>query len=87
MNVRADDHFEFEESAGAYVLRALGDDETRAFEAHMEGCERCRDDVARLRVAADALPASAPPVAPPPELKERIMSIVRSEAELLQAAG
>jgi anti-sigma-K factor RskA len=26
-------------------------------------------------------------VAPPPELKERIMSVVRSEAELLQAAG
>jgi anti-sigma-K factor RskA len=87
MNVQTDDHFAHEESAGAYVLRALGDEETRAFEAHLESCERCRDDVARLRVAADALPASAPPVAPPPELKERIMSIVRSEAELLQAAG
>jgi anti-sigma-K factor RskA len=87
MNASHDDHLSYEESAGAYVLDALTEEETRDFEAHLEGCTRCRHDVAELRIAAEALPASAPPVAPPPELKERIMSIVRSEAELLQAAG
>lgn len=87
MNASHDDHLSYEESAGAYVLDALTDEETRAFEAHLEGCMRCRADVADLRLAAEALPASAPPVPPPPELKERIMSIVRAEAELLQAAG
>jgi hypothetical protein len=40
-----------------------------------------------LQVAADALPVSVPLVSPPAALKERIMSVVRSEAELLAAAG
>jgi len=87
MNAEARDHVFYEESAGAYVLSALSDEETRVFEAHLEDCPRCRQDVAELRVGAEALPASAPPVPPPPELKERIMSIVRAEAQLLQAAG
>jgi hypothetical protein len=43
--------------------------------------------VEELRVAADALPVSVAPVAPPPALKMRIMAVVESEAELLAAAG
>ena len=39
------------------------------FEAHLAGCAACREEVEQLRVAADALPASPPPIAPPPELK------------------
>ena len=34
------------------------DDEQRAFELHMEQCPECRDEVERLRPAADALPRS-----------------------------
>ena len=34
-----------------------------------------------------ALPASAPPVSPPPALKGRVMEIVEREAALLHAAG
>ena len=33
------------------------------------------------------LPVAVPPVSPPKELKSRVMSVVESEAELLQAAG
>lgn len=65
---------------GAYLLGSQTHDEARAFEAHVPGCERCQQDVARLRMAADALGASVPPVAPPPELKQRVMAVVRSEA-------
>jgi anti-sigma-K factor RskA len=83
----AADHREWRETAGAYVLDALPADERAAFEAHLAGCAACREDVEQLRVAADALPASAPPVAPPPELKARIMAVVESEAALLAAAG
>jgi anti-sigma-K factor RskA len=75
------------DSAAAYVLRALPDDEYERFSSHLEGCADCRRDVADLRVAADALPLAAVQVAPPPELKDRIMAVVRSEAELLSAAG
>jgi pyruvate/2-oxoglutarate dehydrogenase complex dihydrolipoamide acyltransferase (E2) component len=38
-------------------------------------------------MVADTLPLAAPQLAPPPELKERIMSAVRAEAAVLAAAG
>lgn len=72
---------------GAWLLGALPDDEAQAFAAHLEECPVCRQDVASLRVAADALPASAPSLAAPPELKARILAAVEPEAELLVAAG
>lgn len=81
------DHQEYVESRGAYLLGALTDEEYRGFEAHLEGCADCRREVAALRVAVDALPASAPRVEAPPELKQGIMAIVESEAELLRASG
>ena len=75
------------EDAGSYVLRALPDDEYERFEAHLATCEECRREVADLQVAADTLPLAAVQVGPPPELRDRIMTVVRSEAELLGAAG
>jgi anti-sigma-K factor RskA len=68
------------DAAGAWVLGALSEEETFGFEAHLEVCASCREEVTRLRVAADALPLAAPPVAPPPELKSRLMAIVEAEA-------
>jgi anti-sigma-K factor RskA len=81
------DHEAWADSGAPYLLGALDADERAAYEAHLGGCDACREEVERLRVAADALPASPPQVAPPPELKDRIMAIVNAEAELLQAAG
>jgi anti-sigma-K factor RskA len=74
------------DDVGSYVLRALPDDEYERFEAHLATCEACRRDVADLQVAADTLPLAAVQVGPPPELRDRIMAVVRSEAELLGAA-
>jgi anti-sigma-K factor RskA len=74
------------DDAGSYVLHALPDDEYERFEAHLATCEDCRREVAELQVAADTLPLAAVQVSPPPELRDRIMTIVRSEAELLGAA-
>ena len=75
------------DNAGPWVLRALAADDARAFAEHLRGCDECSREVAGLQVVADALPMAAPQVAPPPELKGRIMDVVRSEAELLRAAG
>ena len=75
------------DDVGSYVLRALPEDEHERFEAHLATCEECRRDVAELQVVADTLPLAAAQVAPPPELRDRIMATVRSEAELLGAAG
>jgi anti-sigma-K factor RskA len=65
---------------GAYVLGALHDDEHRAFEQHLAGCEACRREVAELGMAAAMLPLAADQVAPPDALRERIMVTVRREA-------
>jgi anti-sigma-K factor RskA len=75
------------DDAGTYVLRAMPEAEHEAFVAHLAGCAACRDEVARLQVAVDALPLSAAQVSPPPELRERLMAVVRAEADLLRAAG
>ena len=81
------EHDRWADAAGAYLLAAMPEHERAAFEEHLAVCGVCRDDVDELRVASDALPGSAPQVEPPPELRDRIMSIVRREAELLAAAG
>ena len=75
------------DNAGSYVLHALPDDEYERFVTHLDGCEQCRREVADLQMAADTLPLAADQIAPPPELKDRIMAVVNAEAELLVAAG
>jgi anti-sigma factor RsiW len=75
------------DDVGAWVLGALPRGEEERFAAHLPGCEACRREVAELQMVADTLPLAAVQVAPPPELKERIMSVVRAEAEVLAAAG
>lgn len=78
------DHFE---DVGAYLLGALDPAEHEAFEHALETDELLRAEVDRLRIAVDALPASAVQFEPPPGLKGRIMAVVEAEAELLQSAA
>ncbi|HEY7619062.1 MAG TPA: anti-sigma factor [Solirubrobacteraceae bacterium] len=75
------------ENVGSYVLHALPDDEYERFVSHLESCDDCQREVADLKMAADTLPLAADQLAPPPELKDRIMAVVHAEAELLGAAG
>lgn len=78
MTTRA--HEEYEENIGAYLLGALTDLEAEVFERHLMGCESCRAEVERLRLAADVLPRSVTPMRAPPELKASLMEIVNEEA-------
>jgi anti-sigma factor RsiW len=75
------------DTVAAFLLGALSDAELRDFRAHMASCAHCREDVASLRLVADALPLAVPPVAPPPQLRDRLMATVRAEADVLSAAG
>jgi anti-sigma factor RsiW len=75
------------EDVGAWVLGALPRAEAERFAAHLPGCAVCRREVAELQIVADTLPLVADQVAPPPELKLRIMSAVRAEADVLEATG
>jgi anti-sigma-K factor RskA len=81
------DHERWADAAGSYVLGALPEDERSGYEAHLETCPSCRSEVEELRVAAEALPVSPPPMLPPPALKLRIMAEVEREAALLASAG
>jgi hypothetical protein len=72
-------------NAAPYVLGSLDDQD--GFSTHLLDCEQCRADVAQLQPAADTLAAAVPAMAAPDHLRERIMSTVRAEAELLRAAG
>src|SRR5215211_2217635 len=80
-------HEHWQDATGAYVLGALDEVERAAFEEHLAGCPACREEVDQLLPAAQALPISVDPVAPPLALKTRIMAEVEREASLLAAAG
>ena len=76
------------DEAAAWVLGALDDDGGRArSSAAWRRRAAVRKEVGELQEAADALPFAVPPVGPPPELRDRIMAVVESEAELLHATG
>ena len=74
------DHEEYQESIGAYLLGALPELEAEVFERHVMGCAACREELERLRPAAEALPRAVPQLAAPPGLKEAIMADVRGPA-------
>lgn len=73
--------------AAAYVLGALPDGEGEAYARHLVTCARCEHEVQELQFVADVLPATAVPLEAPAALKDRVMSVVRAESELLRAAG
>jgi anti-sigma-K factor RskA len=83
--VSSQEHDRYELDVGAYLLGALDELETKAFERHLVTCARCLEDVERLRAAANALPRSVTPLTPPPTLKRSLMDVVHEEAR--EAAG
>jgi anti-sigma-K factor RskA len=67
--------------AGAWVLGALDGPAAEAYAEHLRTCAACRAEVERLQVPADVLALATEQVAPPPELKDRIMREVEAEAQ------
>jgi hypothetical protein len=68
------------ELSALYALDVLDRDERDRFEAHLEGCERCRDELGGLRDAASALAFVEGP-GPPAELRARILDAARAEPQ------
>lgn len=73
-------HDRWEGEAAAYALGALEGGELHRFEEHLAGCGQCQEQLAMMQRTAEALPAAAPVRAAPPELKGRVMGVVREEA-------
>jgi anti-sigma-K factor RskA len=67
-------HEAFAEAAAAYALGALDASDRAGFEAHLATCASCRADVEAYRQVSGALGASVAPVAPPLDLKARVLA-------------
>jgi hypothetical protein len=78
-------HCQESADAAAYVLGAL--DEPESYREHLASCTVCQAEVARLQPVVDTLPAAVRPQRAPEDLRRRVLSVVRAEAELLRAAG
>ena len=79
-------HERHADDAGAYVLGALPELEVQAFERHVMACAVCREEVERLRAAADALPRSPEQFAAPATLKRSLLETVQREVRERAAA-
>jgi hypothetical protein len=64
----------------AYSLGAVDPREAAAVEAHAPSCARCTRELEALAPAVAVLGESVEQLEPPPELRERVLSIVREEA-------
>lgn len=73
------EHEDIRELTAAYAVDALDPDDARAVEEHLRHCEDCRRELAELRDAAASLAYAAPPAAPPPRLRERVVEAARRE--------
>lgn len=79
------DQHDWTDHAASYALGALDADDRRAFEAHLAGCALCRDDVAHYADAAYQLASAVPVLAPPPALRERILTSARAARPIASA--
>ncbi len=71
---------EIEELSGAYVLDAVTPEEREAVEAHIAQCPDCVKLIGEMQATLDLLPLSVSQVAPPPQLKGRILAAVQASA-------
>lgn len=75
------------DDAASYVLYAMSDAECETFQAHLGRCAACSAKIAELQFVGDALLSGVPQLTAPPPVRDRVMSIVRAESELLLSAG
>ncbi|MGN6216830.1 MAG: anti-sigma factor domain-containing protein [Solirubrobacterales bacterium] len=75
----ASDHSRWSEDLAAYALAALEPEEAAALERHLEGCERCREELRWLAPAVRSLPEAVARQEPPPRLRESLMAEVRAD--------
>jgi anti-sigma-K factor RskA len=66
-------HEWFVEHRVDYVTRTLDPDDQRTFTAHLAQCDECRGEVGRIEADLAWLPMGAPPAAPRPGLRRRIV--------------
>lgn len=74
------DHKRWGEDLAAYMLGALEPGEAAEFERHLDGCERCREEMGWLEPAVRSLPESVERQEPPKQLRQALMAEVYADA-------
>jgi anti-sigma factor ChrR (cupin superfamily) len=69
------------EFASSYALGALPAEESAAYEAHLQGCEVCRAEVASFREVTGAIGSTADPEIPRGQLRERLMTSISTAVQ------
>jgi len=80
-------HPNHEEDFDLYALGALEGDEKQAIETHVAACAQCGRKLAEARGRIALLALAAPPVSPPPGVKEQLLRRIHSEDAGSVAAG
>jgi anti-sigma-K factor RskA len=62
------------ELTAAYALDALDERDAAEYEAHLAGCDRCRDELVAFRETASSLAYAVAAPEPPPDLRDRIVA-------------
>jgi anti-sigma-K factor RskA len=78
--MNANDHDHRLEEAAAFALGVIDPERADDFKEHLEGCERCQEELRWLAPAVQALPEAVEQQTPPPALKQRLMAEVRADA-------
>ena len=74
-------HEEWEEIAAGHALGALEPEDEQRFEVHLRTCAECRQVIAETNDAMAELAASTEQLAPPPELKARLLAAIHEDAD------
>jgi anti-sigma factor RsiW len=69
------------ELTAGYALDALDPEERRAFEEHLEGCDRCREELSAFWEVTGSLALAATGPAPSDALRDRILASTRAEPQ------
>jgi anti-sigma-K factor RskA len=77
-------HEELRDLIPAYALDALEPEAARAVEAHLPGCDECREELSSLQAVAAELAVGIAPVEPPAELRERVLAGVRPRFPVIE---
>lgn len=79
------EHDRLRDDLAGYLLGALDAEEAAALDRHLAECSECRTELEWLGPAVQQLPESVERLEAPPQLRERLMKQVRSEAEASRA--
>ena len=74
------EHDRLRDDLAGYLLGALDTEEAAALQRHLAECPECRTELRWLGPAVQLLPESVERLEAPPQLRDRLMEQVRSEA-------